>query len=293
MARKPHVEAGHAARAEPRAARARSERRPIRARRASSTPSWRCWPKSRSSRSALPRSPSRAGVSLAELRDEFGSTLAILAAHVKADRPRGARRRRRRHGRGAAARAAVRRADAPDRGARAAQGGGALADALGQRNPGLALALNGLAVRSQQWMLTAADIGAAGPRGMRARAGARAAVRVGAAHLGRRRRSRSRPHHGRARPRARARPALVRTFSTIFAAFPAGVPPALAAAPTRGRCRRGDGRGVIGGAVAPYTGTRTVARRPPSGLSDRMMSPPCERAMSRAMASPRPVPPSS
>jgi hypothetical protein len=33
-------------------------------------------------------------------------------------------------------------------------------------NPGLALALNGLAVRSQQWMLTAADISAAGPKGM-------------------------------------------------------------------------------------------------------------------------------
>src|SRR2546429_7690655 len=34
------------------------------------------------------------------------------------------------------------------------------------RNPGLAFALNGFAVRSQQWMLTAADIDAAGPRGM-------------------------------------------------------------------------------------------------------------------------------
>jgi hypothetical protein len=33
-------------------------------------------------------------------------------------------------------------------------------------NPGLALALNGLAVRSQQWMLSAADISASGPRGM-------------------------------------------------------------------------------------------------------------------------------
>ena len=33
-------------------------------------------------------------------------------------------------------------------------------------NPGLAFALNGLAVRSQTWMLTAADIDAAGPRGM-------------------------------------------------------------------------------------------------------------------------------
>jgi hypothetical protein len=33
-------------------------------------------------------------------------------------------------------------------------------------NPGLALALNGLAVRSQYWMLTAANINPAGPRGM-------------------------------------------------------------------------------------------------------------------------------
>jgi hypothetical protein len=34
-----------------------------------------------------------------------------------------------------------------------------------RRNPGLALALNNLAVRSQQWMLTAASIGASGPKG--------------------------------------------------------------------------------------------------------------------------------
>ena len=34
------------------------------------------------------------------------------------------------------------------------------------RNPPLAVALNGLAVRSQQWMLTAAGISASGPRGM-------------------------------------------------------------------------------------------------------------------------------
>src|SRR5262249_1582868 len=34
------------------------------------------------------------------------------------------------------------------------------------RNPPLALALNGLSVRSHQWMLTAAASGAAGPRGM-------------------------------------------------------------------------------------------------------------------------------
>ena len=41
------------------------------------------------------------------------------------------------------------------------------------------------------------------------------------------------------------------------------------------------------------TGSRTQARRPPMGLSDSMMSPPWERAMSRAMARPSPVPPSS
>ena len=35
-----------------------------------------------------------------------------------------------------------------------------------RRNPPLALALNAMAVRSQQWMLTAAGIGASGPKGM-------------------------------------------------------------------------------------------------------------------------------
>ena len=77
----------------------------------------------------------RAGVSLAELRGEFGSTLAILAAHMKELDRKVLAGGDRRHGRGAAARAAVRRADAPDRAAGAAQGGGALADALGRRNP--------------------------------------------------------------------------------------------------------------------------------------------------------------
>lgn len=33
-------------------------------------------------------------------------------------------------------------------------------------NPGLGLALNGLAVRSMQWMLTAADVSSSGPKGM-------------------------------------------------------------------------------------------------------------------------------
>jgi AcrR family transcriptional regulator len=107
-----------------------------------------------------------AGVSLSELRGQFGSTLAILAAHVKeTDRavlagtdddmaeepPRERlfdvimRRLEVLAPHKAAVRSLVRSA---------------------MRNPGLAFALNGLSVRSQQWMLTAADVDAAGPRGM-------------------------------------------------------------------------------------------------------------------------------
>lgn len=108
----------------------------------------------------------RAGVSLAELRDAFGSTLAILAAHMKgvdravlaggdADMAEEPPRERlfdvlmRRLETLAPHKAAVR---------------SLMRSAA--RNPGLTFALNGLAVRSQQWMLTAADIDAAGPRGM-------------------------------------------------------------------------------------------------------------------------------
>jgi AcrR family transcriptional regulator len=107
-----------------------------------------------------------AGVSLADLRDQFSSTLAILAAQMKetdravlaagdADMAEEPPRERlfdvlmRRldliEPHKAAVRSLIRSA---------------------ARNPGLAFALNGLAVRSQQWMLTAADIDAAGPRGM-------------------------------------------------------------------------------------------------------------------------------
>ena len=106
------------------------------------------------------------GVSLAQLRGEFPSTLAILAAHMKSiDRAvlsedfgdveeEPARERlfdvlMRRIEILASHREAVR---SLTRSAR--------------RNPPLALALNSLAVRSQQWMLTAAGIGASGPRGM-------------------------------------------------------------------------------------------------------------------------------
>jgi AcrR family transcriptional regulator len=107
-----------------------------------------------------------AGLSLAELRGMFGSTFAILAAHVKeidrqvladgdADMAEESPRERlfdvlmRRietlEPRKAAVRSLIRSS---------------------RRNPGLAFALNGLAIRSQQWMLSAADIDASGPRGM-------------------------------------------------------------------------------------------------------------------------------
>jgi AcrR family transcriptional regulator len=108
---------------------------------------------------------SRAGVSLADLRGEFDSTFAILAAHIKdIDR---------------AVLAGI-DAEMAEESAREQ-----LFDVLMRRlellaphkeavrslmrstmrNPALALALNALAVRSQQWMLTAANIKAAGPLG--------------------------------------------------------------------------------------------------------------------------------
>jgi AcrR family transcriptional regulator len=107
-----------------------------------------------------------AEITLPELREMFGSTLAILAARTKeldravlaagdADMAEEPPRERlfdvlmRRlellEPEKAAVRSLMRSAS---------------------RNPALACALNGLAVRSQQWMLTAADIDAAGPRGM-------------------------------------------------------------------------------------------------------------------------------
>ncbi len=107
----------------------------------------------------------RAGLKLSELRGEFGSTLAIVAAHMKdIDR-------------------AVLVGDGADMAEEPARE--RLFDVLmrrlealapykeavhslmrsARRNPGLALALNAMAVRSQQWMLEAAGIGAHGPRG--------------------------------------------------------------------------------------------------------------------------------
>ncbi len=108
----------------------------------------------------------RAGVSLTQLRGEFASTLAMLAAHIKAtDR-------------------AVLAEDLSDMAEESPRE--RLFDVLmrrlealaphreavrsllrsARRNPPLAMALNALAVRSQQWMLTAAGINASGPRGI-------------------------------------------------------------------------------------------------------------------------------
>ena len=107
----------------------------------------------------------RAGIKLSQLRGEFGSTLAILAAHIKdidravldggdADMAEEPARERlfdvlmRRVEALAPYKEAVR---SIIRSAR--------------RNPGLAFALNVMTVRSQHWMLEAAGISASGPRG--------------------------------------------------------------------------------------------------------------------------------
>jgi AcrR family transcriptional regulator len=107
-----------------------------------------------------------AGVSLAQLRGEFASPIAIYAAHIKAidravlagdssDMEEEPPRERlfdvlmRRLEAMAPHREAVR---------------SLLRSAM--RNPPLAVTLNGLAARSQQWMLTAAGINASGLRGM-------------------------------------------------------------------------------------------------------------------------------
>jgi AcrR family transcriptional regulator len=107
-----------------------------------------------------------AHVSLSELRGTFASTLAILAAQMRET------------DRAVLAGGDTDLADEPPR--------ERLFDVLmrrlevlaphkaavrslmrsASRNPALAFALNSLSVRSQQWMLTAADIAASGPRGM-------------------------------------------------------------------------------------------------------------------------------
>ena len=109
---------------------------------------------------------SAAGVSLAQLRGEFRSTLAILAAHVKnTDRAvlgEDLSEMEEEPARERLFDVLMRRIEvlAPHR-----EAVRSLIRSAGS-NPPLAFALNGLAVRSQQWMLTAAGIDASGPRGM-------------------------------------------------------------------------------------------------------------------------------
>lgn len=112
----------------------------------------------------------RAGLKLSQLRAEFGSTLAIYAAHVKA-----------------VDEAVLDESGPGDTGGDMAEepARDRLFDVLmrrleelaphreavrsmlisARRNPGLALAMNGIAVRSQKWMLEAAGISTSGPRG--------------------------------------------------------------------------------------------------------------------------------
>jgi AcrR family transcriptional regulator len=107
----------------------------------------------------------RAGLKLSQLRAEFGSTLAIVGAHIKdidravlaggtADMAEEPARER-------LFDVLMRRLEALAPYKEAARS--LLRSA--RRNPGLALALNAMAVRSQKWMLEAAGIGASGPKG--------------------------------------------------------------------------------------------------------------------------------
>jgi AcrR family transcriptional regulator len=112
----------------------------------------------------------RAGLKLSQLRTEFGSTLAIVGAHIKdIDRAVLAG--------GTADKALEELAEEPARERlfdvlmRRLEALAPYKEAVrslmrsARRNPGLALALNAMAVRSQAWMLEAAGIGASGAKG--------------------------------------------------------------------------------------------------------------------------------
>ncbi|HVZ52799.1 MAG TPA: TetR/AcrR family transcriptional regulator [Pseudolabrys sp.] len=108
----------------------------------------------------------RAGVKLSQLRAEFGSPLAIFAAHVKdIDRKvleGGDAEASDEEARDRLFDVLMRRLDAMAPYKEAVRS--MLRSA--RRHPSLALALNAIAVRSQQWMLEAAGIKASGPKGM-------------------------------------------------------------------------------------------------------------------------------
>ncbi len=107
-----------------------------------------------------------AGVSLAALRGVFGSKLAILSTHVKETDQQvlagGDAEMAEESPRERLFDVLMRRIELLEPHKAAVR---SLIRSCG-RHPALALSLNGLAIRSQRWMLTAADIDAAGPRGM-------------------------------------------------------------------------------------------------------------------------------
>ena len=122
-----------------------------------------------------------------------------------------------------------------------------------RRDPPLALALNAMAVRSQQWMLTAAGIGASGPKGM-VRAQGLALLFANVLRTWVDDDDDQTPHARGARPRARARPALRR--------------PARRPVPHSGsrlRLRRAAARRAARATGA--AATRRTARRPDAGYS--------------------------
>jgi AcrR family transcriptional regulator len=120
----------------------------------------------------------RAGLKLSQLRAEFGSTLAILAAHIKdIDRAvlNGGGDMVEEPARERLFDVLMRRLEA------LAPYKPAVRSLMcsARRNPGLALALNAMALRSQRWMLEAAGISASGPRGaLRAQGAALLLARV-------------------------------------------------------------------------------------------------------------------
>jgi AcrR family transcriptional regulator len=121
----------------------------------------------------------RAGLKLSQLRAEFGSVLAIYAGHVKdIDRAvlaGGDEEISEESARERLFDVLMRRLEAMAPYKEAVR---SLMDSA-RRHPGLGLALNAMAVRSQRWMLEAAGISTTGPRGrMRAQAAALMFARV-------------------------------------------------------------------------------------------------------------------
>ncbi len=232
----------------------------------------------------------RAGIKLSALRAEFGSTLAIFAAHIKdidravldggdddmAEEPPRER----------LFDVLMRRLElmAPYKDAVRSMMRSA------RRNPGLALALNAMAVRSQAWMLEAAGIGASGPRGaLRAQGGALMFARVVEAWLDGEDDEDSLDRAMAALNRGLASAERWDGFVGDLCSLPRCLIRAAAPPPARAlRRRRGNRK--------RRKLHRHPDRRPQAAEraeSPSAMSPPCERAMSRAIASPRPVPPSS